>query len=317
VKKILVTGGCGYVGSALVPKLLSADYEVLVVDTQWFGNFLSPHKNLEIIKSSVDKITRDTLEGVEKIIHLANIANDPGVELNPLLSWEINVLHFMQLLELAKRCEVKDVIYASSGSVYGVKKELSVTEDLEPNPISTYNKTKMAAERVLLSYASDFRVICVRPATVCGISPRMRFDVAVNMFVLQSFENQCLKVFGGDQTRPNIHISDLVDVYIHFLQKPELESGIYNAGFENLTILEIAKLVSSICGGELQIESSNDPRSYRQDSTKLLQSGFSQKFKVENAIEEVWAALKSENLKNDPRWHTVKTMKNLGISNGM
>lgn len=311
--KILVTGGCGYVGSILVPKLLESNYKVLVVDNQWFGNNLPIHKNLEVLKESISSIGPKHLNGVQKIIHLANIANDPSVELNPVLSWEVNVLHMVQLLQNAKIARIDEFIYASSGSVYGVKAEEKVTEDLELTPISIYNKTKMAAERVALSYASDFKVVCVRPATVCGVSPRMRFDVAVNMFVLQAFEEKKIKVLGGNQTRPNIHIKDMAALYEHILRSGNIESGVYNAGFENLTINEIAKMVQEICGGEIEVLPSNDPRSYRQDSTKLMNTGFSPNYQVKDAIVEIWEALNSGHIKNELNWHTVRAMKHLGL----
>ena len=187
------------------------------------------------------------LNKVKSIIHLANIANDPAVEMNPTLSWEVNVLATQQLLEKSIRSNtVEHFIYASSGSVYGIKNEEKVTEDLELVPISIYNKTKMVAERVVLSYSNYFPVHCIRPATVCGMSSRMRLDVSVNMLAFQALENKKITVFGGEQTRPNIHIKDMVEVYKHFLKFPQLESGCYNAGFENISILEIAKKLKGI-----------------------------------------------------------------------
>ncbi len=306
---ILVTGGCGYVGSVLVPKLLKAGHDILVVDIQWFGNFLSEKPNLRVLKKQFNEIDLTDLEGIETVIHLANVANDPSVELNPVLSWEINVLHTTQLLELCKRTQsVKKFMYASSGSVYGVKSEPAVTEDLTLVPISAYNKTKMSAERVCLSYKEDFDVYCIRPATVCGLSPRMRFDVVVNMFVLQAFKNGLITVLGGDQVRPNIHIEDMASVYLHFLNSSNLESGCYNAGFENISVMSIAEQVASIFKVEINTKESNDPRSYRQDSSKLLATGFKQMKTVSDAINEIAKALKEGSLKDDDRWHTVRWM---------
>lgn len=305
---ILVTGGCGYVGSVLVPRLLAEGHQVAVIDTQWFGNFLKPHPALSIEKMTIQEITEENLVEIDSVIHLANIANDPSVDLNPVLSWEVNVLHTTQLLELCKRTGIKQFMYASSGSVYGVKTELNVTEELSLVPISAYNKTKMAAERVCLSYKDDFEVFCIRPATVCGVSPRMRFDVVVNMFVLQAFKNHEITVLGGDQVRPNIHIEDMASVYLHFLNKDGLESGCYNAGFENLLVSEIAEQVASVFDSKIVILESNDPRSYRQDSSRLLATGFSPQRSVQNAITEIATELKSGHLKDDPRWHTVKWM---------
>ena len=307
--KILVTGGCGYVGSVLVPRLLKEGHEVLVVDDQWFGNFLPPGPTLRIIKKSVEQIDMLDLRGVECVIHLANVANDPSVELNQTFSWEVNVLHTTQFLELCKRSgSVKKFMYASSGSVYGIKEEPNVTEDLSLIPISAYNKTKMSAERVCLSYADDFEVFCIRPATVCGVSPRMRFDVVVNMFVMQAFIKNQITVLGGDQVRPNIHIEDMAAVYIHFLNKAGLSSGTYNAGFENISVMDIASMVQERFKVAIEIKPSNDPRSYRQDSSKLHATGFIKKKGVSDAINEIASGLESGSLRDDDRWHTVRWM---------
>ena len=307
--RILVTGGCGYVGSVLVPQLLSDGHNVLVVDDQWFGNFLPSHPELAIRKKSINQIDDVDLNGIESVIHLANVANDPSVELNPTFSWEVNVLHTTQFLELCKRAKsVKKFMFASSGSVYGVKYEPNVTEELSLVPISAYNKTKMSAERVCLSYADYFDVICVRPATVCGVSPRMRFDVVVNMFVLQAFTKIKITVLGGEQFRPNIHIDDMACDYTHFLGKNGFGSGIYNAGFENISVMDIAKMVQDVFKVEIEVKLSNDPRSYRQDSTKLLETGFVRKKSVSDAISEIATKLKNGDIKDDDRWHTVKWM---------
>ena len=238
---ILVTGGCGYKGSVLVPGLLADGHSVISVDTQWFGNALPDHPRLKNLKLDIQNTDAIPLDGIDTVIHLANIANDPAVELNPTLSWEVNVLAGQQLADRAVRAGVKHFLFASSGSVYGVKDEPNVTEDLTLLPISVYNKTKMVAERVFLSYADKMQVHCIRPATVCGISPRMRLDVSVNMLTYQGIKNGKITVFGGDQTRPNIHIKDLVNVYQYFLANPGIESGCYNAGFENLEIAKLQK----------------------------------------------------------------------------
>ena len=315
--KILVTGGCGYVGSVLVPRLLNEGNNVLVIDDQWFGNFLPSHPELKVRKKSINQIDETDLKDIEIVIHLANVANDPSVELNPTFSWEVNVLHTTQFLELCKRSKtVRKFIFASSGSVYGVKSEPNVTEELSLVPISAYNKTKMSAERVCLSYGEHFDVTCVRPATVCGVSSRMRFDVVVNMFVLQAFTKNKITVLGGDQVRPNIHIEDMVSVYTHFLGKNRLGSGIYNAGFENISVLDIAKMVQEEFKVEIEIKSSNDPRSYRQDSTKLLDTGFVRKKNVSDAINEISTKLKNGEISDDDRWHTVKwmTSQKIGLS---
>ena len=311
--KILVTGGNGYKGSVLVPLLLEDGHDVVSYDTQWFGNHLSPHKNLVNIQGDIRDIDSVPMDGVEAVIHLANIANDPAVDLNPTLSWEVNVLASQQLADKSVRSGVKHFMYASSGSVYGLKDEPNVTEDLPLVPISVYNKTKMVAERVFLSYSNYMQVHCIRPATVCGVSPRMRLDVSVNMLTYQALKNGLITVFGGKQTRPNIHIEDIVDVYRHFLASPQLASGCYNAGFENVSILDIANIVSNRLQAEIVITESNDPRSYRQDSSKLLSTGYSPKKSIAHAIDEIISAYNSSTLADGDTCYTVKTMKTLNI----
>ena len=258
---LLITGGCGYVGSVLVPRLLEQGHDVRIIDTQWFGNHLPAHSALTVIEGDIRSIQPTLFTDIDAVIHLANIANDPGVELNPSLSWEVNVLATQQIATMAVKAGVKQLIYASSGSVYGVKEEDQVTEDLDLVPISTYNKTKMIAERVLMSYASEIQIHNIRPATVCGLSPRMRLDVSVNMLTHQALANNEITVFGGEQVRPNIHIQDMAGVYEHFLAHPDLASGEYNAGFENISIGDLAQLISAQCDASIRVTPSNDPRS--------------------------------------------------------
>lgn len=307
--KVLVTGGCGYKGHVLVPKLLARGYEVVVFDLQWFGNYLQAHQNLSVIKGDVRDIESIPLDGVDCIIHLSSIANDPCGDLNPQLTWEVSALATMQLADKAKRLGIKRFIYASSGSVYGVKDELQVTEELELKPISEYNKTKMVGERVLLSYKDDMVVQIVRPATVCGYSPRMRLDVSVNMLTMQALSKGKITVFGGDQIRPNIHIDDITDLYLHLIDHPEV-TGIYNAGFENISILDIAKLVTKHVPVEIVVTASNDPRSYRVNSDKLLATGFKPKKTVEHAICEIIEKYRAGLLKDEDRFYNLKWMQN-------
>ncbi len=310
---ILITGGCGFTGTVLTEKLLKKKHKVTIIDTQWFGNFLKRDKNLKILKKDIRNINNENFNNLDTIIHLANIANDPGVELNPRLSWDINVLATQKLIEKAVKSKVKHFIFASSGSVYGIKKEKNVTENLSLLPISTYNKTKMIAERVLKSYERDIRLHLIRPATVCGFSPRMRLDVSVNMFVFQALKYKTLNVFGGQQIRPNIHIKDLINVYDHFIENPDLPNGAYNAGFENLKIIEIAKKVSKIIPSKIKISKNNDPRSYRQNSDKLLSSGFKRKYSVDEAIIEIKDKFLDKKFKDSEKCYTVKWMKKLGL----
>ena len=309
--KIFITGGCGYVGTVLTEELLKDNHQITVLDTQWFGNFLEPNSNLKIIKGNVQDLSDINLKGFDSVIHLANIANDPGVELNQTLSWEVNALVSQQLAEKAINNGVKQIIYASSGSVYGVKEEKDVTEDLSLVPISAYNKTKMVSERVLYSYKDFIRVHCVRPATVCGYSPRMRLDVSVNLLTMQALTKKKINVFGGNQTRPNINIHDMVNVYKHFLKNKEIKSGFFNAGFENISILDIAKKVQKKIPSEIIITSSNDPRSYRQNSDKLIGTGFSQNYTIENAIDEIIEKFNSGILTDKDIYYNIKMMKKI------
>ena len=310
---ILILGGGGYVGTPLTNKLLeNKKNRVTVVDTFWFGNFLKKNKRLTIIKKDIRQINVKWFKGVDCIIHLANIANDPAVELNPNLSWDVNVITLIKIMNYAIKNKVKKFIYASSGSVYGVKKEKKVTENLDLVPISIYNKTKMVAERVILSFKDKIIVNCIRPATVCGISPRMRFDVSVNLLTLQAVTNKEITVFGGNQIRPNIHIKDMIRIYEFFL-KNQSPSGFYNAGFENLKIIDIAKMIRKKTNAKINIIKSNDPRSYRQDSSKLLNLGFKRKYGVNDAIDELIKLNEKKKIKPNLSNYTVKWMKKLKI----
>jgi len=311
---ILITGGCGYTGTVLTQSLLKQDFKVKVIDNQWFGNHLKKHPKLKIYKRDIRDLDDSIFKNVKSVVHLANIPNDPSVELNPNLSWEVNVLATKKLIEFSIKNKVEQFIYASSGSVYGIKKEKKVTEELLPVPISTYNKTKMIAERVLESYKSRIKIHSIRPATVCGYSPRMRLDISVNMFVYQALVKKKLIVFGGKQIRPNINIKDLINVYIHFIKNPQIKSGNYNAGFENLKILDVAKLVKKHIPSKLHIKKNvNDPRSYRQNSDKLLKTGFKPLFSVEDAILEIKERYQNKKILINDKCHTVKWMKKRSI----
>lgn len=314
IMNILLTGGCGYIGTSLTAQLLAQGHTVRVVDTQWFGNYLSPCPGLTIIQDDIRNASSWDLHGIDAILHLANIANDPCSDLNSKLNWEVNTLASMFLVEQAIEHGVKQFIFASSGSVYGVKEEEEeVTEELSLVPISDYNKTKMISERVLLSYADRICIQCIRPATVCGYSPRMRLDLSVNMLTLQALTHGKITVFGGNQTRPNIHIKDMIRVYLHFLEKGTALSGIFNAGFENISILDIAHRVTKHIPAEIIVTPSNDPRSYRLSSKKLLATGFTPEYCVEDAILELISAYKKGELSMEDRWFNIKTMLQLSL----
>ena len=308
---ILITGGCGYVGTVLTNHLLSQKHKIKIIDTQWFGNHLKPKKNLQIIKQDIRNIDKVSLKNIDTIIHLANIANDPAVELNPELSWDINVLASQQLIDKAIRSKVKHFIYASSGSVYGVKKEKKVTEDMTLVPISVYNKTKMIAERIFLSYQDKIKVHCIRPATVCGYSPRMRLDISVNLLTYHALSKGLITIFGGNQIRPNININDLVRVFEHFLKRRNLPGGCYNAGFENISIKNLAKKINKNIESKFKIKKSNDPRSYRQHSAKLIKTGFKPKYNVLDAVKDIKKKYAEGMISNNKKNFTVKWMKYL------
>ncbi len=308
---VLLTGGCGYIGSVLAPKLLDKGFKVTVLDIMWFGNFLPQHKNLNLIRGDVRNIDNVSTDGVDAVIHLANVANDPCGDLNSKLSWEVNALATMKLAEWAIHNHAKQFVYASSGSVYGVKDDPEVTEDLSLVPISDYNKTKMISERVLLSYKDQITVQCIRPATVCGFSPRMRLDLSVNMLTMQALANKRITVFGGDQTRPNIHVQDITDLILFFLEKGEAVTGIYNAGFENISIMDIAKRVTELVPSEIVVTPSNDPRSYRLNADKLLATGFKPKYSVSYAMQEIIEAFQSGKLKDEDGCYNIRSMKKI------
>ncbi len=306
--KIFVTGACGYKGTVLVPKLLAAGHAVTAFDIMWFGNHLQPHPKLTVVKGDIRDADQLDLKGYDAVVHLSSVANDPCSDLDPLLTWEISCLATMRLADRAARDGVPHFIYASSGSVYGLKDEPQVTEDLELVPLSEYNKTKMVGERVLLSYSDKMVVQIIRPATVCGLSPRMRLDVAVNLLTMQALAKGEITVLGGDQTRPNIHIDDITDLYVFLLGRPDV-TGVFNAGFENISILKIAEMATQHANAKIVVKPSNDPRSYRVNSDKLLATGFKPKKTVEDAIKEIVAAYRAGQLKDEDRYYNLRWMQ--------
>ena len=294
--RIFVTGGLGYVGTELSDRLLKEGHEVTIFDTGWFGQYILEQPKLKIVKGDIRNFFLP-LEGFDVVIHLANIANDPGVELNQTLSWEVNVLATYQVLQKAISAGVKAFIYASSGSVYGVSELEKVDEETPLVPISAYNKTKMIAEQVILASSSKIKVFNVRPATICGYSRRMRLDLAVNLLTYQA-----------------IHIQDMIGVYLHFIENFNyLESGNYNAGFENLTIEEIAERIRSIIPANVNYRESNDNRSYRLDSSKLIKTGFNPQKGIADAVNELKEKYGLGLLFERDEWMTVATMKKLGL----
>lgn len=308
--RVLITGGCGYVGTELVKSLIHKKISCTVIDLVWFGNYLEPFsgKYLKIIKKDFRKINSRDLRNIDCVVHLANVANDPSAELDPNFSWEINTLGMQTLCEKCIQNNIKKIIYASSGSVYGVKKEKQVTENLSLEPISIYNKTKMTAERILLSYSKYIKTFIIRPATVCGYSERMRLDLSVNILTFSALKNNLINVFGGSQSRPNIHIRDMVNVYEHFILNNNMQ-GIYNAGFQNKKIIEIAQIIQKKLNCSVIQKESNDPRSYRLSSDKLLKSGFTPNWEINDAIEELIYLFKNNKLIENQNSYNINWLK--------
>jgi nucleoside-diphosphate-sugar epimerase len=310
MKKILVTGAAGYVGSSLVPKLLAEGKEVVAVDNFWFGDYLKDSPNLIKIKGDITQANPNWLDGVETILHLAGIANDPLSDLMPNLSWEISALGTRALLELSVSAGIKHFIYASSGSVYGVRPEDRVTEETELTPISLYNKVKMVTERVALSYSNDLAITIVRPATICGFSNRMRLDLAVNAITFGACKTGTINLDGGSQTRPNITLFDMCQLYLYLIQNPAL-TGIYNAGFENYTLNELAEKVQDLTDCKIVRNNALDPRSYRLDSSKLLATGFRPRSNVNEAIQDLISKFNLGELSDRPEWHSTSYLAQL------
>ena len=308
---ILVTGGGGYKGVVLVNKLLRLKKKVKVIDKFWFGNYLPKHKNLTIIKKDILNCDEKDFKNIKSIFHLASVANDPASNLRPKLTWEISCLGTMRLCELAKKCEVEKFIFASSGSVYGIKKEKKVHEDLELIPISDYNKTKMIAEKVIQSYGRYFNSYIFRPGTVFGYSARMRLDLMINILTFQALTKKKITVFGGKQIRPYIHIDDMTNLYLFSLEK-KIRPGIYNASAGNLSAMDTAKEIKKIIPEcKIEYQKSNDPRSYRLCNDKILKSGFNFKTSLANGIKELVMQYNLGNIKSEPNTYSINFIKKL------
>jgi len=267
MKKIFITGGAGYVGSVLTPYLINKGHIITVFDLMLYGNTLKKGKNLNIIKGDIrnTELLKEAIKGNEIVIHLACISNDPSFELNPTLGKEINLDAFTPLVEISKNLGVKKFIYASSSSVYGVKIEKNVNENMSLEPLTDYSKFKADCEKILFKYKSkDFVTVTLRPATVCGYSPRQRLDLVVNILTNLAYHNREITIFGGDQLRPNIHIQDMVRAYELFInmENEKINGKIFNIGFENLTVNQLASEVQKVIGSDVKIKKlpTNDNR---------------------------------------------------------
>lgn len=328
IKQVLVTGGAGYVGAVLVPKLLDKGYKVKVLDLYIYGEdvlyAVKDNPNLEQIKGDIrDRaLLEKVIPGCDAVIHLACISNDPSFELDPELGKSINYDAFLDLVDVSKKCRVKRFIYASTSSVYGIKEEDNVTEDLPLEPVTDYSKYKAMCEEVLLREREPgFVTLILRPATVCGYSPRLRLDLTVNILTNHAVNNKKITAFGGQQMRPNIHIEDVTDLYVKALEWPaELIDGkIFNAGYENYRIIEIAEIVKKVVGEDVEVVTtpSDDTRSYHISSEKIgKELGFVPGHTIEEAVSDLVVAFKAGKIPdpmNGIRYYNVKTMlaKNL------
>ncbi len=325
---ILVTGGAGYVGSALVPQMLDAGYRVKVLDLFIYGedvfDAVRDHPDLVLVKGDLrnQALLRSILPGCRTVIHLACISNDPSFELNPELGKSINFDAFEPLVQISQAAGVQRFIYASSSSVYGVKDVPNVTEEMSLEPLTDYSKYKALCEEVLLRYQSPtFTTVIIRPATVCGYAPRQRLDVIVNILTNHAINTGKIKIFGGDQLRPNIHIQDMVDLYLLLLEAPaeKIAGKVFNAGYENHKVRELAEMVRSNVGDDVALETvpTDDNRSYQISSAKIARElGFTAGHTIDEAVRDLVAAFRAGKLPDsmqDPRYFNIKMMQKIDL----
>ena len=326
MNKIFITGGAGYVGAVLVPNLLDNGYVVTVLDLMIYGeNVLPSHPNLNAVKGDIrdQALLQQLLPGDDAVIHLACISNDPSFELNPDLGKSINLDAFQPLVEISKSCSVKRFIYASSSSVYGIKDEPNVHEEMVLEPLTDYSQFKADCEKILAEYQSDdFTTVTIRPATVCGYSPRQRLDVVVNILTNLAYHKREISVFGGDQLRPNIHIADMVEAYMVLLNadKEKIAGKIFNAGYENQPVSKIAETVKNVVGEDVKLITtpSDDNRSYHISSQKIKDEiGFETTHTIQDAVEDLCAAFDKGLLPNsleDEMYFNIKRMQNVELT---
>ena len=324
-KNIFVTGGAGYVGAVLVPRLLDEGYKVTVLDLMIYGaNFLPENPQLKIIKGDIrdQALLERAMPGHDAVIHLACISNDPSFELNPGLGKSINLDAFRPLVAISRKSGVGRFIYASSSSVYGIKEEKDVHEGMALEPLTDYSRFKADCEKILLEYQmSDFTVVTIRPATVCGYSPRQRLDVVVNILTNLAYHNRQITVFGGEQLRPNIHIHDMVESYLALLNatRQQVAGKIYNVGYENQPVRVLAETVREVVGEDVQLITTptDDNRSYHISSQKILADlGFAARHTIRDAVEDLLMAFQQGHLPNsleDETYFNIRRMQSLNL----
>jgi nucleoside-diphosphate-sugar epimerase len=327
-KRVMVTGGGGYVGARLVPKLLDAGYGVTVLDLFMYGDdaldSVKAHHGLRLVRGDLRQpaTVAWALKDADAVIHLACISNDPSFELNPALGKSINLDAFRPLVHAAKSAGVRRFIYASSSSVYGIKEGVEVTEDLPLEPLTDYSKFKADCERILEQEREPgFVTVTLRPATVCGYSPRQRLDVIVNILTNHAVHNGVIKVLGGEQLRPNLHIEDMTDLYVQLLAAPDavIDGKVWNAGEKNHSVAALADIVQGVVGKHVEIQQvpTNDPRSYHVSSERIAQElGFRPQRSIEQAVRDLVAAFKAGKLPNamtDDRYYNIKVMQAIDL----
>ena len=328
IKTVLVTGGAGYVGAVLIPKLLNAGYAVKVIDLYMYGkdvfDGIKDKDRLTEIEGDIrnQALLKEILPGCDAVIHLACISNDPSYELDPVLGKSINYDAFMPLVRISKSADVRRFIYASSSSVYGIKDEPDVHEEMTLDPLTDYSRFKADCEKILAEYQSDdFTTVTIRPATVCGYSPRQRLDVVVNILTNLAYHMREISVFGGDQLRPNIHIADMVEAYMVLLDAPrkDIAGKIFNAGYENQPVKELAETVKSVVGEDIKLITTptNDNRSYHISSEKIKEElGFEARHTIREAVEDLCNAFDKGLLPNsleNEMYFNIKRMQSLNF----